>query len=142
MISNIKNKVLNRDFGINAAIVASTAAIGTRFGIQVNDSNKIEMDTKLTREFGKYLSKVGENQEKIKDIVELGKKNQEAKDEFNALCDKSYNVILKKTSRRNILVGMLCGIAVGVAGVVLKNKIFKGKKDADISNKKQLNAQF
>ena len=142
MISGIKNKILNRDFGINTAIVTSTAAIGARFGVQINEGNKIDMDTKLTREFGKYLRKVGENKEKIKDVVELAKKNQEARDEFNALCDKSYNVILKNTSRRNILVGILCGIAVGIAGVMLKNKIFnKGKKNADIPNKKQLDVQ-
>ena len=142
MISGIKNKILNRDFGINTVIVAGTAAIGARFGIQINEGNKIEMDTKLTREFGKYLNKIKENQENIKDTFELAKKNQEARDEFNALCDKSYNVILKNTSRRNILVGILCGIAVGIAGVMLKNKIFnKGKKNADIPDKKQLDVQ-
>ncbi len=138
MIESIKSKISDRNFRINSAIIAGATGIGTLVGVEKNKLNKMELDTELTKEYGKYLEQIKENKINIKDTVELKAKNQEAKDKFNSLCDYCYNNLLKKTNKKNIILGVAIGAAVGILGVVLKSKIFKGKNNENSSVKKSL----
>ena len=141
MIESIKSKISDRNFRVNSAIIAGATGIGTLVGIEKNKLNKIELDTELTKEYGKYLEQIKNNNSSIKDSIELAEKNQEAKDNFNSLCDYFYNDVLKKMNKKNIALGIIIGAAAGILGVILKNKIFKGKSDENNSNKKQLDIQ-
>ena len=138
MIETIKNKISDRNFKINSAIVAAGAAVGTVVGAEKNKLNKLELDTELTKEYSKYLSQVSENSSVIKNTVELAKKNQEAKDNFNTLCDYCYNTVLKNKNRINIVMGIAIGATIGLLGVMAKSKFLKGKINKDNSNKKQM----
>ena len=138
MIESIKSKISDRNFRINSAIIAGATGIGTLVGVEKNKLNKMELDTELTKEYGKYLEQIKENKINIKDTVELKAKNQEAKDKFNSLCDYCYNNILKKTNKKNIILGVAIGAAIGILGVILKSKIFKGKSNENSSDKKSL----
>lgn len=137
MIESIKSKISDRKFRINSAIIAGTAGIGTIVGVEKNKLNKMDLDTALTKEYGKYLEQIKENNSSIKDSVKLSEQNQLAKDIFNEKCTSGYE-LLSKTNKKNVLLGIAIGAAVGILGVILKTKIFKGKNNENSSDKKSL----
>ena len=96
--------------------------------------DKPDVKKGLEKEFQKYKRAVAQNEINIKDEVVLNTKNQELRDNFNNLCDYWYNTGLKKANRKNIFVGLIIGIMVGIAGVVAKNKLKKDKSFANEAN--------
>lgn len=137
MIESIKSKISERNSRINSAIIAGTTGIGTLVGIEKNKLNKMDLDTVLTEEYGKYLEQIKNNNSTIKDSVKLSEQNQIAKDIFNEKCRYGHE-LLSKTNKKNVLLGVAIGATVGILGVILKNKIFKGKNNENNSDKKSL----
>ena len=102
MIESIKSKISERNFRINSAIIAGTTGIGTLVGIEKNKLNKMDLDTVLTEEYGKYLEQIKNNNSTIKDSVKLSEQNQIAKDIFNEKCRYGHE-FLSKTNKKNVL---------------------------------------
>ena len=107
-------------------IVGATGVIGALGGVAKSHFlDKPDVQRGLEREFQKYRTAVAQNNANITDSFECISKNQELKDNFNKLCNYWYNTGLKKANKKNIIIGSLIGIAVGIAGVVTKNLLKK-----------------
>ena len=128
----------------NTLIVAASGTAGVLGGIAKSHFlDKPDVQTGLEREFQNYKKSVALNEINITDTFERATKNQELRDKFNCLCDYWYNTGLKKANRKNIIIGALIGVAVGIVGVATKNllKNSKGTANENSANKiKQCNA--
>ena len=122
----------------NAMIVGTTGIVGALGGIAKSHFlDKPDVQKGLEQEFHKYTRAVAQNEIDIKDVFERTAKNQELKDNFNKLCDYWYNTGLKKANKKNIIIGSLIGIVVGIAGIVAKNLLKKNKRTtSEISTNK------
>ena len=113
----------------NAMIVGATGIVGALSGVAKSHFlDKPDVQKGLEQEFHKYTRAVAQNEIDIKDTFELAAKNQELKDNFNKLCNYWYDTGLKKANKKNIIIGSLIGIAVGIAGIVAKNLLKKNKR--------------
>ena len=113
----------------NAMIVGATGIVGALSGVAKSHFlDKPDVQKGLEQEFHKYTRAVAQNEIDIKDTFELAAKNQELKDNFNKLCNYWYDIGLKKANKKNIIIGSLIGIAVGIAGIVAKNLLKKNKR--------------
>ena len=140
MIESIKSKISDRKFRIDSAIVAGTTGIGAAIGIEKNKLNAKDFDTAMFGEISEYSKQISQNCFNISDANEFAKRNQEATDIFLEKFNACYK-LLKKYDTANLLLGITIGATVGVLGVILKSKIFKGKENVNSSNKKQLDIQ-
>lgn len=113
----------------NAMIIGATGIVGALSGVAKSHFlDKPDVQKGLEQEFHKYTRAVAQNEIDIKDTFELAAKNQELKDNFNKLCNYWYDTGLKKANKKNIIIGSLFGIAVGIAGIVAKNLLKKNKR--------------
>lgn len=112
----------------NAIIVGTTGIIGALGGVvKSHFLDKPDVEKGLKYEFFKYKRAVAQNEIDIKDTFECAAKNQKLRDDFNRLCDYWYNVGLKKVNKKNIIIGSLIGVAVGITCVAAKNSLTKNK---------------
>ena len=122
--SGLKNKHTSTPILLSASAIIGASCAGVKnIFVDVKD-----VEEGLTDEFLKCKKEIYTNNFNISDTIELQAKNKEIKDKFNALCDYCYNVGLKKTGIKNILLGATAGVALGIIGDFIYNKIKNGKK--------------